>query len=695
MAGITRTPSVSQSQFPSTKDSVNTPVELPEEAVDEAPEESLPSAFEAVSDSSLGSPSASISYAAISSSQKPSLASPQTSISSPFSSREYPSSRGQHCNIETSPLSTALSTSSSFRLQKHGSLESTHSPLTLPQEDMLPPLPLSATRDIRKSSIRETPPSRQADTPHLTPTDINPRTQVQEDRLDRQYTISSVSNQPATFDTSAGDGVVADAALAESMYLNAVDIGARKHSSASSSTNPRIDQRTNSAQKSQPATNQQSNPSLSNNPWKDLMATDEAYAKSLQQEEYRDLQMERDLLLAYSIINGAADDGDIELAYFLSRETATLIASTDAVTANPYTPEALASATVDPRDFDRESQQIQLDWLEAQIFETEFRARDTANEASISVAKKLQAEFDNQALDEEAWEDWKKNNIEECIVCGDEQHREELLWPCEHGYCDTCLQDGFKNALTSKTPLKCCNKALDINDCFNLPAEFVTAYGEMMLELSTPNPMYCCNVQCAKFLPPRSIVGDVGTCEKCGRQTCRHCRRQTHPGAFCKEDKETEAVKNLAKAKGWKTCPGCNHLIERFTGCLHIVCSRCQTAFCYRCSKPWNLCESTCPDRQFPPSPQKKKKKKNSLIDGIFLIAYTFESSNISSSLKRMIRSSNRVVSGLCHASAFLSLHSGCCGRRRGHVSLCQPSSDTDDIRAPERLANKHGRSAA
>ena len=64
------------------------------------------------------------------------------------------------------------------------------------------------------------------------------------------------------------------------------------------------------------------------------------------------------------------------------------------------------------------------------------------------------AVFDKEALEEEAWEDWKKSNIEECIVCGDEQHREELLWPCEHGYCDTCLRDGFKNALASKTPFK-------------------------------------------------------------------------------------------------------------------------------------------------------------------------------------------------------------------------------------------------
>ncbi|KAH8656101.1 hypothetical protein BGZ60DRAFT_338527, partial [Tricladium varicosporioides] len=158
---------------------------------------------------------------------------------------------------------------------------------------------------------------------------------------------------------------------------------------------------------------------------------------------------------------------------------------------------------------------------------------------------------------------------------------------CDHGYCNGCLQDGFKAALESRAPFKCCKTILRIENCMGLPDELVTQYKEIMLELSTTNPMFCCNAGCAKFLPPRVVVGDIGICEKCSTKTCRHCRRLAHPGTFCAEDKETEAVKELAKVKGWKTCPGCNHLIERRDGCLHMVCSKCLTAFCYRCSKPW------------------------------------------------------------------------------------------------------------
>jgi hypothetical protein len=365
----------------------------------------------------------------------------------------------------------------------------------------------------------------------------------------------------------------------------------------SPSINPSLDQRTSYAQKRQSATSPPLNPPRSNNPWKDHLAADEALAKTLQQEEYRDIQMERDLLLASSVANGTAVDGDVQLAYFMSRETAELIASTDVVAAGPHTPGASPHASFDPWGIDDETLQMQLNWLKARELEKELRAEDAADEASFSEAKRLQAIFDKEAQEEEAWEDWKKSNIEECIVCGDEQHREELIRPCEHGYCDSCLQNGFKSALLSKTPFKCCKKALSVEGCLGLSTEFVAEYEEMILELSTLKPLYCSNAQCAKFLPPRVIVGDIGTCEKCRSQTCRHCRRRVHPGTFCEEDTETKAVKDLARQKGWKTCPGCNHLIERQSGCLHMICSRCQTAFCYRCSKRWKDCESTCPDR--------------------------------------------------------------------------------------------------
>ena len=331
---------------------------------------------------------------------------------------------------------------------------------------------------------------------------------------------------------------------------------------------------------------------------------DEAFARSLQEEEYREIQKERDALLAHALANGTADDGDVELARFMEREFEELIAATgttaDGIQASE---DSKAPLQFDMSQWDAETQQMQLDLLYALEIEEAFRAEELANDAGWAEAMRLQAEFDREEQNHEAWEEYKKRNFEECVVCGDENHKEDFLRPCEHGYCEGCLQEGFKNALASKTPLKCCKKNLSVDDCTGLEADFVTKYQELILELTTPNPMYCCNASCAKFLPPLAIVGEIGTCKDCKTQTCRHCRKPVHPGVFCEEDKETKAVKELAMQKGWKTCPGCNHLIERQSGCLHMTCSRCQTAFCYRCSKRWNDCESTCPDRKLFISP--------------------------------------------------------------------------------------------
>ncbi|KAI9866830.1 MAG: hypothetical protein M1813_000772 [Trichoglossum hirsutum] len=556
-------------------------------------QEILPPAYGIQSHTSGRSSSASISSATKSSVRVSPPTSSRTSVLSPASPSASSSSDDQHNGTRTASPSIDSSTGFSPGFQTlHKCIPNLPS-ANSSQESVSSPLSSSITPGAKRIGTW-TPSAR----PPLTPPAVSLEAKG---CPGRRYTAGSASNRPVTLGTFPDDQAATDATFTKIPHLNDTNPIAQEPLSilslAPPGISPSLDQQTSYVQKQRSATGPPLNPPGSNSPWKDHLAADEALAKRLQQEEYQDIQMERDQLLAYSIANGTAADGDVNLAYFMSRETATLIASTEAATTSSHNPGAWADTSLNTWDMGRETLQMQLDLLEARKLETELRAQDTADEASASEAKRLQAKFDKEVQDEEAWEDWKKGNIEECIVCGDEHLGEELVRPCEHGYCDGCLQDGFKNALASKAPFKCCKKALGIEGCPGLSTEFVAEYEEMMLELSTPNPMYCCNAQCAKFLAPRAIVGDIGTCSRCRSQTCRHCRRRTHPGTFCVEDKETEAVKGLAKVKGWKTCPGCNHLIERQSGCLHMICSRCQTAFCYRCSKPWKDCESTCPDR--------------------------------------------------------------------------------------------------
>ncbi|KAH0555721.1 hypothetical protein GP486_006332, partial [Trichoglossum hirsutum] len=611
--------------------------------------ESLPPAYDTLSRTSQRSSLASISSTTQSSVLTlPTTPLSRTSVLSPASPSASSSADAQHNSIWTASPSVGSSTSLGPKVQTLRKCIPDLPTATSPQESDSP-----ITSGVKRSSTWTPSTTLPSSSPA-----VSLVTKLPEDCPGRRHTVNSASNRPVTFGNSSDDRAATDITSARGLRVDdtnsmvrdpsnipslappdpghslnqSISYVEKQHSTASSPLNPtgsknpwkdhlaaddansiawslprtsspapsdthhNLAQWINYVQKQRSATGSPLGPLGSNIPEKDYLAADEALAKRLQQEEYRDIQMGRDQLLAYSIANGTATYEDVELAYFMSRET--LIASTEAVAAGSHNLGASAGASFDPWGVDSEALQMQLDWLEARKLEKELKAQDSSTyEASLSEAKRLQAQFDKEAQHEEEWEEWKKRNIEECIICGDEHHGEELLRPCEHGYCEGCLQDGFKNALSSKTPFRCCKKALSIESCPGLSTDFVTEYEEMMLELSTPNPMYCWNPQCASFLAPRVIVGDVGTCEKCRSQTCRHCRQRIHPGTFCKEDKDTEAVKDLAKAKGWKTCPGCNHLIERFTGCLHMICTKCQTAFCYRCSKPWRDCESTCPDR--------------------------------------------------------------------------------------------------
>jgi hypothetical protein len=562
-------------------------------------QETLPPAYDTLSDISRSPSLASNSSVAGSRVWSLSSAFSSRTSLSPVSLSTSSSPGPQNDSAQTSRR--ASYTSSNSKLWKSSSRISTSPTVTSLQRSISSSALPNITPGAKESSSwtrSATVLSSRTTNPYLIAGSASPVAEIQEGHLGRQQTISTASTrrvQPGSF---ADDQVTADAMLARGKPLDDGHSRAWQQPSTPLPKFPSIEhgraQQISHVQKLPSTPSQPLSPLGSNNPWGGLLAADQAFARSLQLEEERELQMERDMLLAHKIANGTADDGDHELAYFMYRESTRLIESTNAV------PGSFARASSDPWGMDHEALKAQIDWLEAHELDKKLRAQSSADEASFLEAKRLQEQYDQEAKNEAAWEEWKGSNVGKCTSCLEEHAREELVRECDHEYCNGCLQDGFKAALDSRAPFKCCKKALRIKDCMGLSAEFVTEYEEMMLELSTPNPMFCCNAQCAKFIPPRAIVGDIGKCGKCSTKTCRHCNRRTHPGTFCAEDKETEAVKNLAKTKGWKTCPGCNHLIERRDGCLHMICSRCQTAFCYRCSKRWKDCESTCPDGEHP-----------------------------------------------------------------------------------------------
>ena len=146
--------------------------------------------------------------------------------------------------------------------------------------------------------------------------------------------------------------------------------------------------------------------------------------------------------------------------------------------------------------------------------------------------------------------------------------------------------------MSSKKLLECCHQVLPVGLVTGeLGARFIHEYKEFELEFSTPDALYCRDKTCSAFIPPADIHGDNGTCKRCRRLTCRHCRLKAHPGQLWNKDKETERVKTMATKQGWQSCPKCHHMIERNQGCLHMTC-KCGTDFCYNCGQ--TKCGGTC-----------------------------------------------------------------------------------------------------
>ncbi|KAF9259004.1 hypothetical protein L218DRAFT_700856 [Marasmius fiardii PR-910] len=82
------------------------------------------------------------------------------------------------------------------------------------------------------------------------------------------------------------------------------------------------------------------------------------------------------------------------------------------------------------------------------------------------------------------------------------------------------------------------------------------------------------------------------TCPSCSNSVCLTCREPVHVGE-CRStsvegfDDASMAFRDLAEQREWQSCPGCHHMVEKMSGCNHMVC-RCKSEFCYRCGGKWS-----------------------------------------------------------------------------------------------------------
>ena len=268
-------------------------------------------------------------------------------------------------------------------------------------------------------------------------------------------------------------------------------------------------------------------------------------------------------------------------------------------------------------------ERMDADFRAARALQAELE--EEARQEELRILKDLQAKFEDEdsrdaRLAAELAAKWEKEDrleIEQettCMMCVERCNKSELFKPCsdeKHLWCSECLHGkpsqynqthnlltdshpaGFKNALKTKSRLRCCRN-IATKSVPSLNPALAKQYNLMLLEMDTANPMYCSAKACGTFIPPPSIKGDIATCTKCQKRSCVHCKAAEHPGKICSQDEDTQRVLRLAEQKKWKQCPGCQNMIEKTEGCLHMTCSRCRGEFCYHCGQLWKKCKNQC-----------------------------------------------------------------------------------------------------
>ncbi|KAI8461786.1 hypothetical protein BY996DRAFT_4572977 [Phakopsora pachyrhizi] len=213
---------------------------------------------------------------------------------------------------------------------------------------------------------------------------------------------------------------------------------------------------------------------------------------------------------------------------------------------------------------------------------------------------------------------------------------------CISDYFTLMIQEGTIEQVRccdSDCPLFITESELDDLVGITLKNRFNTLYEKKLVE-KDPNNCYCPIESCKSFViydgpkiseedDAKVLVSNLRTCQKCGFSFCFGCKRTWHGSMnrcslplseriideffvgdvfnekklmrnkykFGWSGRDNENFKKIFEKlfeelinQSWKAansteCVSCFISIEKISGCNHMVCPKCKTHFCYRCSK--------------------------------------------------------------------------------------------------------------
>lgn len=202
-------------------------------------------------------------------------------------------------------------------------------------------------------------------------------------------------------------------------------------------------------------------------------------------------------------------------------------------------------------------------------FERELANREPLNGLRTVKAGEVEANIKPKILG--------SKSLTKCCACMEVVSSKDTLTlkckPEDHTYCRVCLIDLFTSALVNTTlfPPRCCKLPVPLDTCRAiLPRELIKDFDLKVEELATPNPTYCANTECSKFIRPKDIKANVGSCVYCKDKTCVNCKNTDHKG-LCPSDPHVQLLMEVAKRSKWQQCTKCKDMIELVQGCFHMT----------------------------------------------------------------------------------------------------------------------------
>ncbi|XP_070559648.1 uncharacterized protein [Ptychodera flava] len=200
-----------------------------------------------------------------------------------------------------------------------------------------------------------------------------------------------------------------------------------------------------------------------------------------------------------------------------------------------------------------------------------------------------------------------------CGICYDHLGDEEeatCLHGCRHWFCNKCWQMHVtarvhQGDIDIKCPeYKCTQTVDDVTLMALLPVDQYQVHMQHLRDIklnSSSNFHWCPSPKCGRVVKinqshPRSVSVQ---CD-CGKLWCSQCKAEAHWPATCEQAKSYRQLRkdfgddNSKPSRGSpishvlaKSCPSCNHPMEKNGGCQQMTC-RCGHLFCWECLASWD-----------------------------------------------------------------------------------------------------------